>query len=144
MLNPLEIQQSLFLTTRNSLLGSGFNFPEDSDVVAIEPLLNELTDNGCAVPAGAPSAQQCVTTHLPLPLSPALETGLNAHGLSYDQRGRGFPRTLSGSTNIGAVNELSGPTFTDTIEISVLDHPIYLILAILGFLGLGSVAVRRR
>jgi predicted outer membrane repeat protein len=47
-------------------------------------------------------------THLPLRGSPAINKGNNAAGLTFDQRGSGFPRLRYGAADVGAV-EFFGP-----------------------------------
>jgi hypothetical protein len=42
-------------------------------------------------------------THSLAPTSPAIDAGSNAFALSWDQRGPGYPRTVGGATDIGAV-----------------------------------------
>ena len=69
-----------------------------------DPLLGSLADNG------GPTL-----THLPQTGSPAIDAGDNASaaGLTYDQRGVGFPRVVSGTVDIGAVEvSVEPPTLT--------------------------------
>jgi hypothetical protein len=57
-----------------------------------DPKLLPLADNG-----------GLTLTHALASNSPAIGTGSNAAGLDYDQRGVGFPRSIGGLTDIGAV-----------------------------------------
>jgi PKD repeat protein len=69
-----------------------------------ETLLGPLTNNG------GPTL-----THLPLAGSSLIDGGDNASaaGLTYDQRGGGFPRVVSGTVDIGAVEvSVEPPTLT--------------------------------
>ena len=84
----------------NNLIGNGdgievFNsLPGDLVGTAanpIDPLLGELTDNGGAT-----------ATIALLDGSPAINTGSNPNGLTSDQRGAGFDRTIGDGTDIGA------------------------------------------
>ena len=59
--------------------------------VGVDPLLGPLADNG------GPTL-----TRLPQFGSPAVGTGNNALGLTTDQRGAGFPRTIGATTDAGA------------------------------------------
>src|SRR5262245_259917 len=68
--------------------GSGFT---DTDLVGTDPLLGPLQDNG------GPTF-----THALLPGSLALDAGDNTDAPEFDQRGPGFPRTVSGTIDIGA------------------------------------------
>jgi len=71
-----------FDATSNSLLGTPF--------AALN--LGPLANNGGTMP-----------TRLPGPGSPLRNAGSNPAALANDQRGPGFPRTLEGKTDIGAV-----------------------------------------
>jgi Ca2+-binding RTX toxin-like protein len=85
----------------------GIENPTGSNVLGVDPVLDPLAGNGGPTP-----------THLPQPLSPALEAAV-ANGLATDQRG--LPRTVdlsaigsrpgSDGTDIGAV-ELAEPEAT--------------------------------
>jgi PKD repeat protein len=71
-----------------------------------DPLLGLLSNNG------GPTL-----THLPLTGSPVIDMGDNASatGLTYDQRGPGFPRVVSSTVDIGAVEvSVEPPTLTAT------------------------------
>src|SRR5262249_26967143 len=59
-------------------------------------------------------------THAPLTGSPLLDQGSNPGGLSFDQRGPGFPRALNGSPDIGSIEAVSPipvavPTVSDVL-----------------------------
>jgi hypothetical protein len=64
--------------------------PPDT-IIGVDPLLAALANNG------GPTR-----THALLPGSPAIDAGSNPQGLTFDQRGAGFPRTLGEATDIGA------------------------------------------
>ena len=66
--------------------------------LTIDPQLQPLGNNG------GPTL-----THALLAASPAIGAGNNVAGLSYDQRGVGYPRTTNGLADIGAIQ------FTDKI-----------------------------
>lgn len=63
--------------------------PEDT--ISADPQLEPLADNGGTRLTHALSAG-----------SPAIDAGNNAAGLTYDQRGPGYPRTKGAATDIGA------------------------------------------
>jgi hypothetical protein len=91
------------VTANFSLIGivgsaiiSGANNKIGTAVSPVDPLFGPLSANG------GPTL-----THALLPGSPCLEAGSNPAGLSTDQRGSAFPRTVGAGTDIGAVeNEL--------------------------------------
>lgn len=64
--------------------------PADT-IIGVDPLLDTLANNG------GPTR-----THALLPGSPAIDAGANPQGLTFDQRGPGFPRTLGTNPDIGA------------------------------------------
>jgi PKD repeat protein len=72
-----------------------------------DPLLDALANNG------GPTL-----THLPLTDSPLIDTGDNASAaeLAYDQRGPGFPRVVSGTVDIGAVEVAAEPPILTAIN----------------------------
>ncbi|MEM1169982.1 MAG: DUF4347 domain-containing protein [Cyanobacteria bacterium P01_H01_bin.35] len=94
----VEITESgdIFISGNNNLIGTGNaialnSFNGDRDKVGvIDPLLGDLADNG------GPTL-----THLPLPNSPAIDTGSNPNALTTDQRGE--PRFAGEAVDIGAV-----------------------------------------
>ena len=69
-------------------------------------LLEQLQDNGCAVPVGAATDDQrgCVQTHRPRVGSPVIDAGSDdlELGLEWDQRGSGFRRLISTGIDTGA------------------------------------------
>ncbi|MCB9160300.1 MAG: right-handed parallel beta-helix repeat-containing protein [Caldilineaceae bacterium] len=89
---------------------------EDGNMVGQDPLLGPLTDNGCAVEAGVPSAAACVKTHALLAGSPALDAGSNdlavderSVALATDQRGAGYPRIVNSVVDMGAFERGDDP-----------------------------------
>jgi predicted outer membrane repeat protein len=66
------------------------SLPPDT-IIGVDPLLAPLAYNG------GPTR-----THALLPGSPALDAGSNPQGLTFDQRGPGFPRTFGAAPDIGA------------------------------------------
>jgi uncharacterized delta-60 repeat protein len=66
------------------------------NLIGVDPLLGLLTGNG------GPSR-----THAPLPGSPVINAGSNPFGLTTDQRGDGFPRTVGAGTDMGAFESAS-------------------------------------
>ncbi len=67
------------------------NVPLPADTIHANPRLHPLADNGGPTP-----------TMALLEASPAIDRGSNALGLSYDQRGSGYPRAKGSRTDIGA------------------------------------------
>ncbi len=78
----------------NNLVGNANDVSglSDTDITDVDPQLGELQDNGGT------------TQTLALPEdSPAIDAGSNPNGLTTDQRGEGFDRTVGDTTDIGAV-----------------------------------------
>jgi len=67
------------------------SLPTPPDTLTSDPRLAPLADNG-----------GLTQTHALLDGSPAIDTGNNAGGLLYDQRGPGFPRVKGPQADIGA------------------------------------------
>jgi len=75
-------------------------------ILLTNPLLKSLAFNGGST-----------ATHSLSPLSPAINFGNNALGSATDQRGSGFPRTLNGQTDIGALElDISDVIFVDGFD----------------------------
>ncbi len=76
------------------LLGSGGSLIGSDSIIAADPLLGPLANNG------GPTL-----TMLPQAGSPAIDAGVTSAsaGLIYDQRGLGFPRVFGSAVDIGAV-----------------------------------------
>jgi hypothetical protein len=64
--------------------------PPDT-IIGVDPLLAALANNG------GPTRTQAL-----LPGSPAIDAGSNPQGLTFDQRGAGFPRVFGAAPDIGA------------------------------------------
>jgi hypothetical protein len=94
-LAPTNPDISSSLTSASfSLVGNTFGttISGSNNQLNVDPLLGPLQNNG------GPTL-----THILLPGSPAIDTGTNIAGLSYDQRGVGHPRTAGSGTDIGAL-----------------------------------------
>ncbi len=79
----------------NSSGGSGY---ASSDILDVDPLLGGLADNG------GPTLTMAL-----LPGSPAIDAGDNTDAPEFDQRGRGFPRIVNGTIDIGAFEVQASP-----------------------------------
>lgn len=77
------------------------------DTIATDPGLLPLADNG------GPTR-----THALMPGSAAIDAGLPSPGLSFDQRGSGFPRTVGAAADIGAfeLSQLVDRIFTNGFD----------------------------
>ena len=81
----------------NLVISSDFTLP--ADTLHDDPLLLPLADNGGRMPTRALSAG-----------SPAIDTGNNASGFDFDQRGDGFARVVGPAADIGAFEvQVSAP-----------------------------------
>jgi hypothetical protein len=80
------------LTGANNLImwASSLTTPPDT-ILLTDPMLGSLQSNG------GPTS-----THALSPLSPAINTGNNSAGFSWDQRGSGYPRVIGAGPDIGA------------------------------------------
>jgi len=78
------------LSGANNMIGLSLVTPP-GDTVSGDPLLQPLHFNGGDTP-----------THALLPESPAVSAGNNTAGVSFDQRGPGFPRQIGLNVDIGA------------------------------------------
>jgi len=103
---------NVFSFANHNLVGNCNGLP------VIDPLLESLANNG------GPTLTMALR-----PLSPALGAGINPfpHELKFDQRGPGHPRTIDGSTDIGAfescVNfDLDGDCDDDNCHCEDEDH----------------------
>jgi hypothetical protein len=71
-----------------------------------DPLLGSLSSNG------GPTS-----THALSPLSAAINTGNNSAGVSWDQRGSGYPRVIGAGPDIGAFElDLSDVIFANGFD----------------------------
>ena len=86
----------------NNIINGVNNNQVGTSLVNLDPLLGPLQNNG------GPTF-----THAILALSPAINTGFNFYAVSFDQRGSGYPRTLSTGTDIGAFETTACSTDTD-------------------------------
>jgi hypothetical protein len=75
----------------NNLVMRSYGIELPSDTLHADPRLEPLAENG------GPTR-----THALSPYSPAVDSGNNAAGLSYDQRGSGFPRVQGEQADMGA------------------------------------------
>jgi hypothetical protein len=89
---------SITVVGANNLVGSvGAALALPGGTLFADPMLAPLADNG------GPTR-----THALRSGSPALNTGNNAAGLPFDQRGHGFARKAGPATDIGAFERQSG------------------------------------
>lgn len=93
------------VTAAASLLGTTLSgaYPGNGNVFSNTPGLGALANNGGPTP-----------TMLPLAGSPAVDAGNNAliaPGVTFDQRGAGFPRIAGGRVDIGAVEAAAASAF---------------------------------
>lgn len=79
---------------------NGVSFPDATNQIGVDPLLEPLADNG------GPTL-----THALAKGSPAKESGDNTDGLTTDQRGAGFPRVLGAAADVGAVEGVPAVSF---------------------------------
>lgn len=99
-----------------NLIGQGSavgSFGTNDLVGILNPLLEVLADNGGPTP-----------THLPQPLSPAVDAGnpLPVDAPSFDQRGEGFVRIVGERIDIGAVESQASPTFIDFTRTAISSY----------------------
>jgi hypothetical protein len=100
--NPNAVRADLYVFHGTTNLGAISNslifvpdpgtppLPPDT-IIGVDPLLASLADNG------GPTR-----THALLPDSVAIDAGANPQGLTFDQRGAGFPRVFGAAPDIGA------------------------------------------
>lgn len=120
-----------------SLLGTALqaDYTGDGNIFTDAPGLGPLANNG------GPTL-----THLPQTGSPAINAGNNGlipAGISFDQRGAGFPRIVAGTVDIGAVEAAAAPPPAPPPTLVPASSPWSLgllggLLGLLGFLGLRS------
>jgi hypothetical protein len=93
--NPFGTPVGVTISGSNNLIGSfGPLLAVPSDTLHVDPQLLALSNNG------GPTR-----THALAAASPAVDTGNNATGLSFDQRGVGFARTYGAGPDIGAFEQ---------------------------------------
>ncbi len=83
--------QTATITGANNLFVLSLVTPPPDTIELDTPLLGALAFNGGST-----------RTHRLMSTSPALDAGNDAAGVSFDQRGSGFPRVLGDATDIGA------------------------------------------
>jgi hypothetical protein len=98
----LSASQSLFGDAASEITGPGVQ-----NVLAADPGVLPLADNGCDVPAGNAINGQCGATHDLNVASPAIDAGTNPLTLPTDQRGIGFDRVFGAGIDIGAVETMA-------------------------------------
>jgi hypothetical protein len=74
-------------------------------LIALDPLLKPLANNGCGRMTGAPGDSICVPTLALGCRSPAYHAGSNPLAYQFDERGTGFPRTSGSKVDIGAYED---------------------------------------
>jgi IPTL-CTERM motif len=81
-----------------------------------------------------------------LPGSPAIDAGSNPLGLTTDQRGTGFPRTINGGTDIGAyesaLTPIPPPPSTTAFIPTLSEYALALLALLLA--GMSAFFIRRR
>ncbi|MBX7105216.1 MAG: right-handed parallel beta-helix repeat-containing protein [Gemmataceae bacterium] len=89
---------------------TGINDPllVGTEATPVDPTLGPLANNG------GPTL-----THLLKSGSLAFDKGNNNAGLTFDQRGTGFPRTLAGITDIGATERVTADPFAKATLVNV-------------------------
>jgi Divergent InlB B-repeat domain len=113
----IHSNSAISATGANNLVQVVANVTMPAGTLTSDPLLVGITDNGCAVPVGAPGTAGCVTTMALAAGSPAINTGNNAAALANDQRGAGFPRVIGAAADMGAIE--SGGVAVTTWPINV-------------------------
>lgn len=74
---------------------------KNHNIVAVDPKLTKLADNGCSYKIGHSSNRQCLHSIAPQTNSPVVNKG-TANGHVSDQRGPGYRRVGKGKADIGA------------------------------------------
>ena len=110
---PNDIAGTADPTSSHNLIGidGGLSNGVNGNIVGVtDPKLAPLADNG------GPTQTMAL-----LPDSPALNAGDNSlipAGISYDQRGPGYPRIVNGTVNIGAYEADASPTLTTQVSLA--------------------------
>lgn len=89
---------------RNLVIAHDVEVP--SDTIAGDPMLQDLADNG------GPTQTRALASG-----SPAIDNGLTAAGIDFDQRGEGFARQVGPSPDIGAFEYQTDTIFLDGFEL---------------------------
>lgn len=89
--DDVDGSSSVTLIGANNLIGYASISPP-ADTISADPKLLPLANNGGTT-----------STHALSLISPAIDAGNNNAGVSADQRGSGFPRTIGDQTDIGAI-----------------------------------------
>lgn len=133
----VECQGTCTISGSDNLIqkvGLNTTVPPDT-ITGQNPQLTPLGNNGGQL-AGAPGHGLTlpVPTHLLFIGSPAIDTGANPEGFSYEQRGDGFPRIVGSAADIGATE---GAVLGSDIPVpATAPWVVAALSALLGFLGL--------
>ncbi|HET8942140.1 MAG TPA: IPTL-CTERM sorting domain-containing protein [Rudaea sp.] len=113
-------------TGANNLIGSSDGtFTAPGDTISSDPLLQALANNG------GPTMTQMLGAG-----SPAIDVGNNAAGLTFDQRGTGFPRVNGAAPDIGAFERAAAVAGPPRIPVPALSTwALGLMAGLLGLLG---------
>jgi len=96
--SDFDVGSAINVTGANNLImSSSADLTLPGGTLSVDPRLAPLADNG------GPTL-----THALRSGSPAINSGNNAGGLRFDQRGHGFPRKVGPATDIGAVEKRGG------------------------------------
>lgn len=131
--NDTNAYPAAAVTGANNLIGSSDGtLTAPGDTISSDPLLQALANNG------GPTMTQALGTG-----SPAIDAGNNVAGLSFDQRGAGFPRVSGAAADIGAF-EITPPMAVPALSAWMLGLLTGL-LAIIGWRrGSPAVVMHRR
>jgi len=89
--NPDDVGGPATITGANNLIGYSTAQVPDDTILLQDPMLGPLANHGGTT-----------QTHMILSGSPAIDAGNDAAGVSFDQRGSGYPRVIGASADIGA------------------------------------------
>jgi hypothetical protein len=96
-----------------------------SGTLTADPQLLPLANNG------GPTR-----THLPSPTSPVHDVGANPLGFDFDQRGNGFPRSVGGGPDIGAIEAAPAAPFVPAPAPTLSAWALTALTGLLAWLGL--------
>ncbi|CAG0954766.1 hypothetical protein BURK1_00395 [Burkholderiales bacterium] len=103
---------------------SVINGTDSGNLVAVDPLLGPLANNGGPTDSLRPGAG-----------SQALGNGSNSQGYAYDQRGPGYPRDAGGAVDIGAIQRALPPPSVVPVPALAL-APLALLSVLIAALGM--------
>jgi hypothetical protein len=127
----MEAASPVAVTGSNNLIGGsdpGVALP--ADTLVADPLLGPLAHNG-----------GLTRTHALLPGSPAVDVGINAAGLAFDQRGAAYPRVYGVAADIGAFEQQAPlPQRVQAPVPALSDWMLGLLIGLVGLSGLRANA----